>query len=313
MQDLGIALFLLATVGSLTAWGLAIPRIARHQGVFDFAPGPRRPVSAFAFVSVCWLLVSLFVFPMFFSETEPVDLEPDVTAPGDAEPSDVAATDVETATEGAESDELDAALEPVESQLAGLVNILLIEIVIYAFLVLIWWISLEPLPQPLPPDSELEATPPPVVPRFRPAKEIEQGALAFLLSLPLVLLANIAIRALTQDDTLHPLLETIEQDQSPLLVLLVAANAIVMAPLLEELQFRVILQGWLADRLPIGVALCVPALLFCSVHRFPDAFALVPLALMLGWLYHHRGSYLGVVTAHALFNVFNLVLMLCGL
>ena len=29
-----------------------------------------------------------------------------------------------------------------------------------------------------------------VVPRFRPAKEIEQGALAFLLSLPLVLLSS---------------------------------------------------------------------------------------------------------------------------
>lgn len=312
MQALGFTIFCLVLAGSLAAWWRSIPRLTRGESVFDHVPGPRRPVSIFAFASVVWLMTALLAVPWLFPSEAPFDADRQETESVDADAADESAPDAadETSTKPDNDTEAD---QLAESSVALLVNNLLIEFVIYSFLVLIWTLAREPLPPPAVADrtgddSAVDVAAPPL--RDTPVKELEQGALAFLLCVPLVFLVNAIIRWLVQDDSLHPLLETVQRDQSPLLVFLVAVNAVVMAPLLEELQFRVILQGWLADRISILAAIWIPALLFCSVHRFPDAFALVPLALILGWLYFHRGSYLAVVTTHALFNLFNLILML---
>ena len=82
--------------------------------------------------------------------------------------------------------------------------------------------------------------------------------------------------------------------------------AAVLAPLKEELVFRVILQGRLADL--IGKwAIPITAVLFSAIHGANDAPLLVPLALILGALYEYRRSYIEVVAAHAAFNAANLI------
>jgi membrane protease YdiL (CAAX protease family) len=49
---------------------------------------------------------------------------------------------------------------------------------------------------------------------------------------------------------------------------------------------------------------------FAGVHGLHDALPLLPLALVLGALYHLRRSYVAIVTAHACFNAAFLVLAL---
>lgn len=87
-----------------------------------------------------------------------------------------------------------------------------------------------------------------------------------------------------------------------------SVSAVVFAPIVEELLFRVILQSWLVQQLGLGWGLAIASVLFAAVHTFPDSLALIPLALMFGYLYHRRFSYLAVVIAHALFNGTMLVL-----
>lgn len=85
-------------------------------------------------------------------------------------------------------------------------------------------------------------------------------------------------------------------------------SAVVFAPIVEELLFRVILQSWLVQHLGLAAGLALSSLLFAAVHTFPDSLAIIPLALVLGYLYHWRFSYVAVVVAHALFNGTMLVL-----
>jgi membrane protease YdiL (CAAX protease family) len=102
----------------------------------------------------------------------------------------------------------------------------------------------------------------------------------------------------------HILLRTLQGKGWEYLVPIALAAAL-LAPLLEELLFRVVLQGWLADL--VGKrAIPLTAGIFALIHGPRDAALLVPLALSLGALYEYRRSYVEVVAAHAAFNAANL-------
>lgn len=121
--------------------------------------------------------------------------------------------------------------------------------------------------------------------------------------LPTALFA--AIFAVDRDpNESHILLKTLQGKGWDYLTPILLAAAI-MAPLKEELLFRVILQGWLADRFR-KLAIPLAAGVFSLVHSASDAPLLIPLALILGTLYEYRRSYLEVVAAHAVFNGANL-------
>jgi hypothetical protein len=121
--------------------------------------------------------------------------------------------------------------------------------------------------------------------------------------LPTSLLGQILAPDRETGDT-HILLRTLAGKGWDYLLPIIIAAAI-LAPLLEELLFRVIIQGWFADR--IGkLAIPLTAGVFALVHRTSDAALLVPLALILGTLFEYRRSYLEVVAAHAAFNGANL-------
>jgi len=140
--------------------------------------------------------------------------------------------------------------------------------------------------------------------------ELRFGVLGFLASFPLVLAVIIVLGSFRKQETLNPLLILLNETGSAWTIVGVIFAAVVSAPLAEELLFRVALQGPLDARLPPAVSIAIPALVFAAVHGPYDALPLLPLALVLGILYHQRRSYVATVTTHALFNATFLILAL---
>ena len=64
----------------------------------------------------------------------------------------------------------------------------------------------------------------------------------------------------------------------------------------------------LNDRLVASIA--ISSVAFVMVHGFPDMLALLPLAVVFGYVYERTHSYLAVVAMHATFNGVNLGLAL---
>jgi membrane protease YdiL (CAAX protease family) len=90
-------------------------------------------------------------------------------------------------------------------------------------------------------------------------------------------------------------------------------TAVLFAPLVEELQFRVVVLGGIAQMGRPMLALGVSSVLFAFAHGFPDSLALLPLAFALGYAYLRRRSYITVMLVHFLFNGFNMALALLAL
>lgn len=116
-----------------------------------------------------------------------------------------------------------------------------------------------------------------------------------------------ATMPLRTPDRQHAVLQLLGERPSLEIYAWAVLSAVVVAPLFEELVFRVILQTWL-ERHVGKTAWPLAAVLFAAVHRFPDSLAILPLALVLGDAYLRRRSYWEVVTAHGLFNAVMLAL-----
>ena len=125
----------------------------------------------------------------------------------------------------------------------------------------------------------------------------------------LILLKALQLR---EDEPEHQFLRLLVEHSTTENWIWISLTAVMAAPLAEEIVFRVALQGGLTRWLPRWAAIGIPAILFCAVHEIPDAYALLPLALVLGCLYDRRRSYLSVVLVHAAFNAINLLLTALG-
>jgi len=141
-------------------------------------------------------------------------------------------------------------------------------------------------------------------------RDIGYGLLGFLASVLPVYLVRLVTVLLDLPAKPHSLLNFLERDHRGTALFAIGVSVIVLAPLVEELLFRVILQGWLETVLPPGPAIGLTAAVFALVHPLTDSLALFPLALILGCLYQYRRSYPAVVVLHATFNAANLLLFL---
>lgn len=139
--------------------------------------------------------------------------------------------------------------------------------------------------------------------------EVRFGGLGFLVVLPLVMAVLAAMTSVRPTETEHPYLKLLETGNDSA-ILGVAFAAVVAAPLTEELIFRVVFQGLLESLLPPWAAILMPAVAFAAMHGKYDALPLLPLAIVLGIVYHVRRSYVAVVTIHAMFNATFLLLKL---
>lgn len=140
--------------------------------------------------------------------------------------------------------------------------------------------------------------------------QLRIGVLGFLASVLPVIVAYSTTLPWRTVENQHGLLQLLSDDPSVTTLLWVILAAVILAPLLEELMYRVILQTWLQQIAPPREALIAVAVLFAAVHRLPDAIPLLPLALVLGYVYQQTRSFIAVVVLHMLFNATNLTLAL---
>jgi len=147
---------------------------------------------------------------------------------------------------------------------------------------------------------------------FRVAAEVFLGVW-----LPTAILRITMVQFL-QDESQHPFLKMIQNGIGGDVMVLIALTAVILAPLMEELLYRVIILGGLLNRKNIttsstAVAVGITSVLFAFAHGFPDSLALLPLAAAIAWTYHQRRSYRTVVMVHFLFNGFNILIAGLGM
>ncbi|MFN9721302.1 MAG: lysostaphin resistance A-like protein [Planctomycetota bacterium] len=150
---------------------------------------------------------------------------------------------------------------------------------------------------------------------FSLGREVRFAGEVFLAAyLPTTMLRLIAVSLYTlfvgEDPGQHQLLEMIQSGVDSTLLVMIALTAVILAPIVEELQFRVVILGGLAQQGRTSMALGLSSILFGLVHGIPDGIALLPLAFALGYTYLQRRSYLTVIFVHFFFNAFNMLLAL---
>ncbi|MCR9198692.1 MAG: CPBP family intramembrane metalloprotease [Planctomycetaceae bacterium] len=161
----------------------------------------------------------------------------------------------------------------------------------------------QPVAEPI--DAEDDLSPQPLEP-WNPVTEFRYAVEAVLAAyLPTVLLRVILLSG-QEEPTSHPLLEVMENGVSPTIMAMVFGLAVIAAPVVEELMFRVVLCGGLIQRRLLWPGIVVSSVMFSMSHGYPDSVALLPLAVVLGYVYARRRSYRTVILVHFLFNAFNM-------
>jgi membrane protease YdiL (CAAX protease family) len=128
-----------------------------------------------------------------------------------------------------------------------------------------------------------------------------------------LLVVLLTVDLMGEEPSQHPFLEMMNSGVSVSIIALIVMTAVFFAPLVEELQFRVVMLGGIAQAGRPVLAITVSSIFFALAHGFPDSIALLPLAFALGYAYLRRRSYITVMLVHFLFNGFNMALALLAL
>jgi membrane protease YdiL (CAAX protease family) len=139
------------------------------------------------------------------------------------------------------------------------------------------------------------------------------GSITFVASILPTFAMLLALMPVRSRETQHQLLQLLGRSPDVPTLAGMAVTVIVVAPLAEELLFRVTLQGWLTSHIGRRAAVPIVAIAFAGVHGWRDGIALVPLALLLGMVYDRRRDFFAVVIAHGAFNGANLFLALLAI
>ncbi len=150
--------------------------------------------------------------------------------------------------------------------------------------------------------------------RFAWWTDLKIGLWGLFASLLPVWIVSASIMPIRTEKDGHPFIQALIEGADPATQAWIALAVLVVAPLIEELLFRVILQGWLQDHVSPVAAVVAVAVGFAAVHSasWPDPLPLIPLSLVLGYIYYRRRSSLANVVMHALFNGVNLFMALSG-
>lgn len=134
---------------------------------------------------------------------------------------------------------------------------------------------------------------------------------AFLVAYLPTSIIRIAMVSALPEAKSHPFLEMIENGVDTEIMVLIFLMAVVVAPIVEELMFRVVIFGGMLQRNLFWPGMIISSILFGMAHGFPDCIALLPLAAVIAFTYSRRRSYRTAILIHFLFNFFNM--MLAGL
>lgn len=153
--------------------------------------------------------------------------------------------------------------------------------------------------------------------------DVALGIVAFLAAAPPVYLLQAGMTQMFPSE--HPLPQTLLREASPLLLLLGALVAVIVAPISEEFLFRVLLQGWLESveqrlsawrNLPTGVMpIMVSSVLFALAHtgHGPDPIPIFALAVVLGYVYQRTHRYTPCVVIHLCLNGASMLMLALAL
>ncbi len=172
--------------------------------------------------------------------------------------------------------------------------------------------------QPSPCSAPAYESAPSTADPYRYGKELRFAAEVFLLTyLPTTVLriSIMKVMELLTGGTVesHPFLEMLSEGIPLTGVFLIVILAIGIAPVVEELFYRVVVFGGLTQMGLTKTGAVFSSICFCLAHGFPDSLALLPLAFMLSYTYIRRRSYRTVIMVHLLFNGFNMLLAGCAL
>jgi uncharacterized protein len=147
---------------------------------------------------------------------------------------------------------------------------------------------------------------------------IAWGVGAFVaVNLALVLLLQL-LAGLVGVDLPQPQEGVRETAADPALLPWLVVSAVVVAPIAEELFFRGMLYQALRRRMGAWSAIAISATVFAAAHILqeldgqagPVAFVLIlPLGVLLGWLFERRGSLAAPIAVHAAFNLITVALL----
>ena len=151
--------------------------------------------------------------------------------------------------------------------------------------------------------------------RQPPLRAIASGGIFFLAILPplaAVFAASAALcRAFGIEDTAQPIADLLATSNSSVVVGLIVAFAIAVAPVFEEFVFRGFAYPALKQRWGTWRALALVSAAFAAIHlHVPSLGPLFALAVGLGLAYEFTGSLLAPITMHALFNATNVGMLL---
>lgn len=155
----------------------------------------------------------------------------------------------------------------------------------------------------------------------RPWRLIPKGAAWWLLAFPLAILlgatVKLALELLIEFEPSQQLavkfLKNLQEDR--LLFAINAAAIATLVPLSEEILFRGCLFNFLKSILPFGAALFLNGVIFSLFHMdigqgWSNAellTALIPLGMILGWVYERERSLWASIGLHSIFNFFGVM------
>jgi len=277
-----VALVILLLLLSIRAWVGLIQAISNKQPWLDWSDEPRAAWSSFSertVVALMILLLGLHLAPKF--------------APSSKSPTD----DPKIVVERVEPTETTDNKPLVNTRLKSLIPDLILRLGIALLLPAILVCSDRPMAV--------------FGIKFNPfIAQARDGVNGFLLALAPMSILMLATARLRNRETQNPLLTLLSDSPDPLTVATIWIAAVVIAPLFEEMLFRVILQGWLSTKVAASEAIAITAVAFAAIHGVTDGLALIPLALILGYVFHRRHSYVSVLVIHGLFNATMLTLAL---
>jgi membrane protease YdiL (CAAX protease family) len=130
------------------------------------------------------------------------------------------------------------------------------------------------------------------------------GAIGWLASILAIVLARKCqeIMGWRDPDSEHVMFQILMHSSDKYSLFWIVLSAVVLAPIAEELLYRVLLQGFAQSQMAPGLAIFVSSCVFVAQHAVFDWLPLMALSLILGYVYNRRRSYLAVVVLHALFN-----------
>jgi len=151
-----------------------------------------------------------------------------------------------------------------------------------------------------------------------PWLQIMTGIIGVYVAIIPIYIVRLSAFPFLSEETMHPFLRLLKERGLGFESVLIGISAVIIAPILEELLFRVVLQSSIIrglksmgmDRYAAPVGIVLASIIFAAVHGFPDMLSIFPLSIVLGTIYHYRRSYLSAVTMHAFFNGMNFALTL---